>query len=159
MEKRTTNLTVEDLALHPVWEYREDEGGEIVASPVPHIPVDSLRGRLIGCQVTLNNGQGRWAALSNIDLHNETSTSQFLTLSVMRGDKWFFLARYFDVDYGQRGPIALAAFLGLPLREVFPISYEITRFVVGATIPTAGLIREVPLARLTEDELIALSMI
>ncbi len=158
MKKLITQLMIEDFRLHPVWNYSEDKHGDVVASPVRRVPVDSLEGRLIGCQVTLAKGQKQWATLSNIDLHNEKATSHFLTLSLTREGNWFHLGRYFDVDYAQRGPRALSAFLQLPVQEVFPIAYDIGPFVVGATIPTAGVIAQEPVARLSEDELIAMSL-
>jgi hypothetical protein len=153
-----TQLTIGDFRLYPVWNYSEDKLGYVVASPVLQLPVDSLEGRLIGCQVILSNGHKQWGNLSNIDLHNEKATSHFLTFSVTREKKWFHLARYFDVDYAQRGPRALSAFLQLPVEDIFPIAYDIGRFVTGSTIPTAGLISQEPQTRLSQDELIAMSL-
>jgi hypothetical protein len=158
MKKAITSLTEEDLARHPVWDYYEDDKGGIVASPVRRIPVDSLQSRLVGCQVTLSNGQKCWAELSNIELRNAKATSHFLVLSVVRGPKRFHLARYFDVDYLKRGPVALSQFLGLPVQEVFPIAYDIGPYVTGATIPTTGLIREQPDERLSQKDLMKLSL-
>ena len=158
MKKPIADLTTEDLRLNPIWRIREDKRGNIVVSPVVRIPVTSLRGCLIGCQVILNNGQKQWADLSNIDLRNEKATSQFLVLSVTRRGKWFTLARYFDVDYAERGPLALSNFLDLPIHNVFPIRYDISPYVIRAGIPTTGLILEVPTVKLSQDDLIALSL-
>jgi len=158
MRKPITQLTVNDLQRHTVWAYSEDSLGNVVARPIKSIPVDCLEGRLIGCQVTLSNGQQQWASLSNISLANSTATEHFLTVSVLRASKWFHLARYFDVDYHQRGPLALAAFLDLQVAEVFPIRYDIGPFVVGARISTSGMIPKEPPNKLSMDELIALSL-
>lgn len=158
MQKSANELTVDDLSRFPVWDYFEDGAGKVVASPVAKIPVDSLQNRLLGCQVSLNNGLQVWAQLSNIDLKNQKATSQFLLLNIQAAGRWFCLARYFDVDYVRRGPTALAQFLGMPVEEVFPISYDIAPFVVGAQIMTAGQIPREPPVRLSQDELIALTL-
>src|SRR5437016_2287797 len=99
MKKAIADLTVEDLSRHPIWDYFEDRKGRIVVVPVRQTPVRSLRGRLLGCQVALGDGQKQWATLSNIHLKNQSATSQFLTLAITKNGKWFHLARYFDVDY------------------------------------------------------------
>lgn len=158
MQKPVNQLTVEDLSRCPVWDYFEDDAGKVIASPVVEMPVDALQNRLVGCLVSLNNGLQAWAQLSNIDLKNEKTTSQFLLLSVERAGKWFCLARYFDVDYARRGPTALAQFLGLSVHEVFPIAYDIGRFVVGARISTAGQIPQEAPVRLSQAELVALTL-
>jgi hypothetical protein len=97
--------------------------------------------------VTLNNGQREWASLSNVDLRNEKVTSHFMTLSIIRDGKWFHLARYFDVDYTRRGSSVLSAFLGFPVQQIFPVRYDIGPYVIGARIPTVGLILEEPEAQ------------
>jgi hypothetical protein len=158
MKRPITQLTVEGFEQYPVWNISEDSRGEIIATPVRRIPVRSLEQRLVGCQVTLSNGQRHWAELSNIDLHHERANSHFLTLSIAKHGKWFHLARYFDADYAHHGPSALSAFLDLPVGEIFPISYDIAPYVVGAKIPTRGVIMETPAVRLSQDELIALSL-
>jgi hypothetical protein len=158
VNKSIAKLTPEDFTKSPVWSFFEDNKGVIKATPVSRLPVRSLAGRLIGCQVQLANGRKVWAELSNIHLHNERSTSQFLTLSVFRDSERFNLARYFDVDYSRRGPNALANFLGLHATEVFPIKYEISKYVTGATIRTSGEILAEPTVRLSQEELLKLSL-
>ena len=158
MQKPVNQLTVEDLSRCPVWDYFEDGAGKVIASPVAEIPVDSLQSRLVGCKVSLNNGLEAWAQLSNVDLKSDKGTSQFLLLSIQRAGRWFCLARYFDVDYARRGPTALAQFLGLSVHEVFPVSYDIGRFVVGARISTAGQIPQESPLRLSQAELVALAL-
>jgi hypothetical protein len=79
-------------------------------------------------------------------------------MSVFHENIWFHLARYFDVDFAQRGPAALSSFLGFPEKEIFPILYDITPYVIRAKIPTTGFISENPEVRLSREELIALSL-
>ena len=54
-----------------------------------------------------------------------------VTLRIHRDGAWFDLARYFDPDPVERGPEALAHFLGLPVDEVFPISFDVREYVEG----------------------------
>ena len=69
-----------------------------------------------------------------------------------------FLSRYFDVDYSENGPEALARFLGLDVDEVFPISYDITRYADGNRASLVGSILKEPREKLTRAQLIALAV-
>jgi hypothetical protein len=73
-------------------------------------------------------------------------------------DVWFDLARYHDVDYGRRGPSALASFLGLSASEIFPISYDISGIALGDALVTRGSITQVPDEKLTVEQLIAMAV-
>jgi hypothetical protein len=70
----------------------------------------------------------------------------------------FHLARYFDVDFNQSGPQALADFLGLQLDEVFPIFYDISALSLGDRASLVGTIEKEHREKLTREELIALSL-
>ena len=59
---------------------------------------------------------------------------------------------------GERGPDALARFLGLPLAEVFPIAYDVSAIVQGAQDSVQGHVLAEPRVRLTRAELIALAV-
>jgi hypothetical protein len=147
-------LQIADLEACPVWEF--PKAGETIVCPVRDLPVKSLLFRLVGTQVRLANGAHVWADIGNVDLNDLRGTEQFLTLTVYKENKRFTLARYFDFDFDTRGPEALASFLGLPPNEVFPISYDITRHVVGDSAVLSGVITKEPRERLTEEEIIAL---
>jgi hypothetical protein len=153
--KPVEQVTVTDLRKYPVWEFildREEELGETHVRPVMELPVDTLGNRIVGTEIRLNNGIERWAILGNIWLRRARHTSHFLCLSVERYGQWFHLARYFDADYEQRGPKQLAAFLGLRIDEVFPITYDLTGVAVGLDEVIEGTIPMEPSEKLTEDE-------
>jgi hypothetical protein len=119
-------LTVDDFEAHPVWEYlNDDEIGETMTRPVEKLPVETLENRLVGTQVRLANGLDVWGLLGNFDVKHPRATQHILTLSIERGGKWFYLARYHDFDFASQGPEALARFLGLDVDDVFPITVDV----------------------------------
>jgi hypothetical protein len=71
---------------------------------------------------------------------------------------WFVLARYHDFDYAERGPDALATFLGRSVAEVFPISYDLTPHVIGDLDALVGKLPQQPRERLSRAEIIAMSV-
>jgi hypothetical protein len=158
--KSVEELTVGDLARHPIWEYTNSESDcdETVVIPVRKIPVTSLQNRLVGTRVTLANGDLLWATLSNVSLTDIRATRQFLMISMENDGTWFHLARYFDVEYGRSGPEQLAGFLRLPVNGVFPIEYDISTLVRANDQFTRGMIPIEPEERLSLEELIALSL-
>jgi hypothetical protein len=158
--KPVTDLTADDLACFPVWEY--DTGAESLPGrdeswvvPVLDLPVDSLSNRVVG--VSLRLGGHEWVGLlGNIDLDDPKATREFAALSVWRNGSWFHLARYFDIDRERRGPIQLAEHLGLPVGEVFPVWYDLSGVAEGHPDVVRGRIDAEPAARLTEAERMAL---
>jgi hypothetical protein len=156
-----TSLTPRDLEQYPVWEYASSHelwSDETIVRPVKRLPVESLDGRVVGTRLTLANGAEAWGILGNIDPTNAELTEHFLTASVFSGDRWFTMARYHDVAKRQRGSAALAKFLGLSLREVFPIRYDIRKYVVGDAAALAGEIAATPRKALSRSELIGLAV-
>jgi hypothetical protein len=146
-------LTVADFQTHPVWEFlNDDELGEMMMQPVEMIPVETLDNRLIGTLVRLANGSQVWAFIGNFDVANPRATQHFMTLSIERNGKWFHLARYFDFDFTDRGPDALARFLGLSVDDVFPISVDIRRYVQGNPAALAFTVPKEPQEKLTREE-------
>jgi hypothetical protein len=157
--KPVESLGISDFVANPVWEYaNDDELGETIVRPVEQLPVDNLDGRVVGIQVELANGTRVWASIGNVDSKNPRSTEQFLTLSVESGGRWFALSRYHDFNYAERGPQALAQFLALPVAEVFPITYDVTRYAEGDPAALSGKILEEPRERLSRHEIIALAV-
>jgi hypothetical protein len=99
----------------------------------------------------------RWALLGNIVLQNVRSTDQLLVVSIEKDGRWFQLERLrFAPDYENRGPHKLAGFLGLPMEEVFPISYDISDIAVGLPEVVKGDIRPEPVESLSEEQFMAL---
>ena len=132
--KPVTSLRPGDLEQYPVWEYANNLelwSDETVVRPVKQMPVESLDGRVVGTRLTLANGATVWGIIGNVDPTSAQLTEHFLTLSVFSSDQWFTMARYHDVEGRQRGSEALARFLGLSVREIFPIRYDIRENVIG----------------------------
>jgi len=130
----------------------------MLVRPVKGFPVKNLDGRLIGTKVQLANGREVWALVGNVDAQRPTQNEHFLTLSIEHAGKWFDLARYHDIDFANRGPAALSKFLGLQVDEVFPISVDLRPFAEGIPAALANVIGKEPRERLSEAELIALSL-
>lgn len=148
---------------HPLWEFdlaTEDKPGqdETWVLPVKRLPVSSLANRIVATRVRLANASWVVAMLGNISLGSARYTKQFATLSVAVGERWFHLARYFDVGYSERSPLVLANALGLPVEDVFPISYDLTGIAVGLPEVVRGEITAEPKERLTREELIKLAL-
>lgn len=156
--KRVDALTVEDLAADPVWRYSPAQTDDLLVRPVKRLPVKSLVGKIVGTPVRLANDSEVWAILGNIDTTNMRLTAHFLTVSVERDGKWFHLARYHDPDFRSRGPLQLARFLRLRPEEVFPISYDVRRYVARKPRALAGTIPLEPPERLSREEVIALAV-
>ncbi len=157
--KPVESLQIPDFVENPVWEYlNDDQLGETAVRPTEQVPAANSDGRVFGVQVGLANGTKVWASICNVDSDDPRSTEHFLTLSIEGGGRWFHLSRYHDFDYAQSGPDALARFLDLPVSEVFPISYDITRYVNGDPAALSGKILKEPREKLTRAELIAMAV-
>jgi hypothetical protein len=155
--KPVESLTLSDLQENPVWKYtNNDELGETSVRPVKKFPVASLAGKIIGTQVRLSSGPVVWALIGNIDANNKRLNKHFLTLSLERNGKWFHLARYHDFDFSSRGPDKLAQFLGLPVDDVFPISYDVRKFSRGNPDALTDAIEKEPQEKLSRAEIIKL---
>ena len=153
------SLQVSDLEKHSVWQFAIDERADDTAvRPVTRLPVSTLAGKIVGTRVRLANGEYRWGIVSNLDARNPEMNEHFLALSMERNGRWFHLARYFDSDYGVRGPKSLARFLGFPVDDVFPISYDVRKCVKGHPATLAGSILRKPRVRLTRAEIIGMAV-
>jgi hypothetical protein len=153
------SLTPTDLTTHSVWEFvSDDEPDETYIRPVATLPTDSLHNRIVGIEAELANGSLVWALLGNFVVNDIRQTRHFLTVSVLVRDGWFRLARYHDFDHEEQGPAKLAQAMGLAVDEIFPIQYDIGKWVSGAATDVArGTVDAVPLERLSRAELIKLA--
>jgi hypothetical protein len=158
--KDVSRLTIADLRSHPVWKFTGgDEPSETLVRAVKKLPVNSLSASIVGTDVTLACGKKVFASISNVDVDNARVTQHFVTLTFHREDgEVFHLARYHDLDHSERGPTQLAAFLGLPKADVFPISWDVSSFANGSTDAVRGWITEFPQERLSPSQIIALTM-
>lgn len=152
--KPVDSLELADLEAHPIWAFCTGDVCDV--HWVKKVPVRDLAGKLVATEVCLANGTKAWALIGNVQPGDARLTAHVLTLSVLKDNVWFRLARYHDYDYNERGPAALALFLGLSVDEVFPISYDITRYVLGDPGGLSGTIQKEPLEKLTESQLITM---
>lgn len=152
--KLVIDLTPTDFKAHPIWDLRGEDKktGETFVSPVEDLPVTDLGNRIIGLQVTLNNGRTVWGLMGNVHLDNLRRTEQFLSMSIFCDGALFHLTRYFDTGLSVRfGPEALAKFLDMNVDDVFPIKYDLRPYVDGNSPPVFGSIPKEPRERLSNE--------
>jgi hypothetical protein len=157
--RQISALSIGDLAKHPVWKYSDsDDHGEPSVRPISRVPVSSLSGKVVGTKVRLASGTEVWALIGNIDSRNQRLNQHFVTISIEHDGLWFQLARYHDHDHVFRGPAELARFLKRAVDEVFPITYDIRPFALGAADALTGVIGKDPVERLSRAQIIALAV-
>ncbi len=155
--KPIERLAVEDFAISPVWEIFDDESDETHVRPIDEIPVRSLELRLVGTKVQLSNGGLVWATIGNVDVANPNYTKHVLALSIEKSGEWFHLARYHDATVATFGPDALSEFLGIPVDEIFPISYDLTPYAIGERQALIGVVTKEPAERIRRADLIKMA--
>jgi hypothetical protein len=154
-----SSLRVSDLEKYPVWRFaNSDETDDTAIQPVKRLPVSTLTGKFVGTRVRLASGDCLWGIVGNFDAKNVEMNEHFVTISIERKGRWFHLARYHDADYAERGPQALARFLGLAIEDIFPISYDVRRFVKGNAAGLTGSISKEPRVRFTRAQIIAMAV-
>lgn len=142
--KYSNKLTIQDFKEFPVWEFVAKHehmwpDGELVVIPVKRLPVSSLDGRFVGTEVKLANDRFVMAVLLGINL---IAVKRISEMVVFRGNEKFMFRR---TAPRVSGPEQLAQFLRLRLADVFPISYDISRFAVGEAAAIRGEISlEIP---------------
>ena len=158
--KNVADLTPNDLQAFPVWRFVSTTNRDLHVRPVRRLPVRTLNGLLVGTRLQLSDGRLLWALLGNVDEDNPEATEHFLTVSLFWEGRWFHLARYHDPDYLQRGPLALAEWLGLPLTGVFPLHYDIRSLVRDGSerLALVGEVLQEPRERLSIRDLMRLAV-
>ena len=127
--------------------------------PVIDLPVDDLGNRVVGTSMRFVNGDAVDGFLGNIDLNDHTQTEHFVALTLYRNDgTMFHLARYHDVNADIHGPMACAAFFGLDVADMFPITYDIESIAIGVPSSVRRKIPAEPLRRLDDDELMRMAV-
>lgn len=160
--KSVDALRAEDFQTSPVWRFSpggEVDGDETFVLPVKRTPVSDLGGKIVGTQVVLANGLSVWAMIGNVKANNSRMTEHFLSLSLEREGHWFHVARYFDFYFEARCPEEAARFLGMHVDDVFPVVYDIRKWVKGDAAALAGKVLKDPPERLELEELMALSLV
>jgi hypothetical protein len=139
--KRIDDVTNGELISCPVWEFAldQEEGlDETAIRPVLKLPVTQAEGALFCTQVRLASGETRWAMLGNLDPHDADQTARYLTISFLKGEERFHLARPIDFHYETHGPKALCDFLQMKLEDVFPIRYDLHSVCQGDPAAVTG---------------------
>lgn len=153
------SLQPSDLAKYPIWEFIIDnEADDVSVFPVTQLPVVKMTGRIAGTRVRLANGQWVWSTILNFDVNSPEKNEHLLQLRLERHEKWFDLARYWDLDYHANGPDALSQFLELSKDEIFPITYDLTPYVVRDRAPLVGKVPMEPRERLPDQQIIRLAL-
>jgi hypothetical protein len=152
------SLQVSDLQRYPVWESVIDTEPDVTVFPLTQLPVDSLSGRIVGTHVRLGCGQQTWSMILYTDTQDARKNEHFVQLDIERDGRWFFLSRYWDVDYERNGPQALAQFLGMELDDVFPIDWDVSQYAKGHPAALSGFILREPRERLPIDEIIRMAV-
>lgn len=154
------SLTEDDFAKYPIWRFtNSDSPDETCVTPVRRFPVSKLQNCIVGCPIRLADETVLTGILGNLDLADAKLTEHFLTLSVFHPNgKLFHMARYHDFDAAKRGPAALAKFLGIKLKSVFPITYDISKLAIGSAKSLCGTLTAKPRKRLTRYQIIALAV-
>ncbi len=156
MKMHLTKLSEKDLQESPVWIGVDSDQDETAIRPAKAAP-RSVEGKIVASTFTLKNGSVVPGVMFN--LSDDASLNQHLaSAAFLLAGKWFFLARYHDSDVKRSGPVALAARLGLPLDQVFPIQYELTHLFKPPTVAQRGEILAEPRKRLTRAQIIALAV-
>lgn len=160
--KPVDGLTVSDLKRHPVWKYllsKESSYDETWVTPVKTLPVKDLGNRVVGTEFTMACGDHIYGFMGSVHLNHLKKHQQFMGLTVFKGEsEQFHLGRYFDVDYANHGPAALADFLGRSINEIFPLSYDLSSVAWGNSEVIQGSIPADPIERISEDERIDLAL-
>jgi hypothetical protein len=152
--KPAPELTIEDFQRYPVWEYTNDDTvDETEVQPVVDLPVRDLENMILGILVGLANGTRVWAVLCGLG-NDARRNEHLLSISIFKDGETIFLSRYWDVDYERRGPEFLSRSLGLSVDEIFPITYDARKFVVGEPVALKGAISKEPRECLTEEQII-----
>ena len=105
--KKVDELTPQDFAVHPVWEFAPEMEGvegfdETVVKPVTAaLPVSNLDNRVVGTGVTLANGTRVPAMFGTVDFEKVLRNPKLLGLSLFWNGSWrgFFPPH----DFGEPG--------------------------------------------------------
>jgi len=139
--KPIDDVTNAELISFPVWEFaldHEEALDETAIRPVLHLPVTHGMGMLFCTQVRLASGETRWAMLGNLDPQDADETTRYLTISFLKKEERFHLARPIDFHYETYGPKALCDFLEMKLEDVFPIRYDVHSVCHGDPAAVTG---------------------
>jgi len=157
MRKPAEQLTINDIERFPIWSFiNDDDLGETLVESVEEIPVGDLSGKLVGTKVKFANGTEHWAIMGNINVESYQQTKHLLTISIFVNNMIFHLARYHDHEFAVAGPNVFAKFANMPIDEIFPIMYDLSKYSTGDLRVLIGRIEAEPTEKLSREEIIAM---
>ena len=160
MKKSITEITVRDIKKCPVWRFTNDSAtNDLEVESIANEAFSNLSGLVIGAKVTFSDGSQHWALLQNVSLAGQKVNDHFLMITIHHDGEWFSLARYHDVNVKKQGPEGLAAFIGMPIANIFPIEYDLRDALKSDSLSLVGVIREEPPSRFSQSELISLALL
>ena len=157
--KPVDKLNEKEIKEFPVWQFtNSDVPDETYVFPLKKLPVKSLSNRIVFTEFTLANKHKLFGSIANVSLENQRLNQHFISISILKNEDWFHLARYFDFDYNERNPNALAKFLNIPIDDIFPLSIDISKYCVSDQVSLILSYPKEPIEKLTRSEVIALAV-
>ena len=152
MKTTIDNITWNSFREYPVWEWDLEVDDDAALFPIQDYPVSYLEGRIIGVPCYLNNGAIINCVLSAIEIGSPHKTDQFLSLTAMVNETKIQLQRYFDVGASEDPGKVFADNIGIPVDDVFPIKWDVQKYVTKGTRGRSGTITRFPAMRLNEQQ-------
>ncbi|MFN7733469.1 MAG: hypothetical protein ACK5OB_16350 [Pirellula sp.] len=155
--KAVDTLTQHDLEKHRVWRFANNRE-EWTLKPVTRLPCVDLKNKVASTKLMFADGSVHWGLVGNFDVEDRASNEHFLTVSILHEGRWFHLARYFDHDFSERGPEALAAFFSKSMDEIFPISGSLAGLLAASANDLELIVPAKPSKMLRLEELMAMAV-
>ena len=128
-------LSVDDLRIHPIWEYAtdcEEEHDETYVRPVmaATVPEDPHVVYHAACEVTTANGRSYsgFISICNGVLHHEAP------VVLGGGDQYWPLDPRFCLHFAKK----FEGFFGVPYDSLFPVQWRLLASVANKSIPISG---------------------
>ena len=160
MKKCFYDLTRSDVLDYPIWRFtNRNPNDELEIESVDRRSFADLSGLIIAAKVEFADSSQQLALHQGVSLAGPTVNDHFLSLTFERDGVWFPLARYHDVAIENFGPNQLAEFVGKPVKDVFPIKYDLRAVQYSDPQKLTRVVRDVPISRLSKEQIISLSLL
>jgi hypothetical protein len=139
--KSPSELRIEDVRAYPVWQYcvADNEDGIGLLPVTEKGPLQSLDERIVATQVCLANGTFIWGVLFGLDSYASTFSENDTGLVLFLDDSRAELGRAWERHLPGKSREELAAHLGLPTEDVFPITFDVSSAVLGNSSALSGM--------------------
>ena len=164
MRKPIATVTEAEFRRFPLWRYTLDERAnedETWASPIRLLPPLKLSAKspaglaCIATDLRFADGSTHFGLLSPLSGVAELD-EQATTVSVFFAGARLDLAGYYDVETDRLSPNDFAKQLDRRIEQVFPISYDVSKFFGGPPSKWRGMVFERPQRPLSREEYIDL---